>query len=316
MTQNTSVSGRRDRVVLPIWLRRLSAPRPEKRGPTPREFRWWGGVVSIVLSFVLLGFVGHATLLGALQQSQTQAQLYAALRGTLANATTPLGQLDVNSALVAPGTPIAFLRIGRVQLSQVVVQGTSSDVLRSGPGHRSDTVMPGQHGTSVIFGRQSTYGGPFAALATLVPGDKITVTTGQGTSTFTVFGLRRPGDREPKAATAHEGRLELVTADGPALMATGTLYVDAVLTSKTMDAPSMVYTEAALGDGQQAMQPAPNAVLPFLFSLQWLIIAAAVTLWLTRVWGRRQTWMVAIPLLLILGATTADSAVALLPNLV
>jgi sortase (surface protein transpeptidase) len=272
-------------------------------------------VLSLTLAVVLLSFVGHVTVFGALQESQTQAQLYTALRGSLANATTPLGQLDLNSELVTPGTPIALITITRLGLSQVVVQGTSSAVLRAGPGHRADSVMPGQAGTSVIFGRQSTYGGPFGSLATLVPGDTVTVTTGQGVNKFTVFGLRRPGDALPVAVSSTEGRLELVTADGPALTGASTIYVDAKLTSTTQPAASPVFTESALSGGEGAMQTDPTAVLPFLFSLQWLAMAAGLTVWLTRRWGRWQTWIVSAPVLLLLGATTADCAIALLPNL-
>jgi hypothetical protein len=63
------------------------------------------------------------------------------------------------------------------------------------------------------------------------------------------------------------------------------------------------------------MQTDPNALLPFLFALQWLVIAAGIVFWLARKWGRWQTWIVGLPVLLLLGATTADSAIGLLPNL-
>ena len=63
------------------------------------------------------------------------------------------------------------------------------------------------------------------------------------------------------------------------------------------------------------MQTDPNALLPFLFGLQWLAIATGLVLWLARKWGRWQTWIVGLPVLLVLGATTADSAIGLLPNL-
>lgn len=300
---------------LPLWLRRRAAKPVDRRAPTPRDVRWWVGVVVLTASIVLLSFVGHVTIFGALQESRSQAQLYQELRDSLADATTPLGQLDLHHRVVATGTPIALISIKKIGVTQVIVEGTSSEALRSGPGHRRDTVMPGQAGTSVIFGRQSTYGGPFGALTALVPGDVISVTTGQGTSRFTVFGLRRPGDRLPVSLPTGEGRLELVTADGPALAPGGTLYVDASLTSKTRDSATPVFTEAALDPGEKVMAIDPNALLPFLFSLQWLVIAAALAMWLVRKWGRWQTWIVAGPVLLVLGATTADLAMGFLPNL-
>jgi sortase A len=302
--------------TLPLWLRGTTRRPVDRRASTPRDIQWWFGVLCLSLAILLLSFVAHVTIFGKFQESQTQAQLYETLRDSLANATTPLGELDLNNQLVADGTPIALLKIPAIGVSQVVVQGTTSEALRDGPGHRRDTVLPGQVGTSVLFGRQSTYGGPFGDLGALVPGDKITVTTGQGTSTFRVFGLRRPGDRVPAAPAAGQGRLELVTAAGVALAPSGTLYVDAQLVGTAKVAATPVFGQLALAQGEGPMQTDPNALLPFLFSFQWLAIASALVLWLVRKWGRWQAWIVGAPVLLILAATTADAAVGLLPNLI
>jgi sortase (surface protein transpeptidase) len=302
-------------IALPLWLRGKPAQKARRQPLTPRDLRWWIGVVCVALSVTLLGFVGHVTLFGALQEANSQQAEYGALRQTLALATTPTGQLDLNHNLVADGTPIAVLTIPKLGLKQVIAQGTTSQVLRSGPGHRADSVLPGQAGTSVVFGRQSTYGGPFGGLAALVPGDTITVMTGQGTSTFTVLGLRRPGDLLPETLGANQGRLELVTADGPILAPSGTLYVDASLKGTAKPTPRQVLGVQALEDGSSPMQPDPNALLPFLFSLQWLIVAVALTRWLLARWGRWQTWIICFPVILVLAATTADAAMGLLPNL-
>ncbi len=301
---------------LPFWLRapRKRPPRPPR--PTPRDARWWVGVVWLVLSVLLLGFVAHVALFGILQHARNQASGYDELRTSLAKAETPLGQLDLNKHLVAPGTPIALISIPKIGLTEVVRQGTSSDVTRLGVGHRRDTVLPGQEGTSVLFGRQSAYGGPFGALAALVPGDTITVTTGQETHTFTVFGLRRAGDPLPQSLAPKKGRLELVTADGPALASSGVLYVDASLKGTPSETPAVVFGERALDPNEQVMATDTSGWLPLLFIFQWLVVAAAVTRWLVQKWGRWQTWIVAAPVLLVLGASTADCAMALLPNLI
>lgn len=301
---------------LPFWLRapRKRAPLPPR--PTPRDARWWVGVVWLVLSVLLLGFVAHVALFGILQHARNQASGYNELRTSLAKAETPLGQLDLNKRLVAPGTPIALITIPKIGLSEVVRQGTSSDVTRLGVGHRRDTVLPGQEGTSILFGRQSAYGGPFGSLTALVPGDTISVTTGQETHTFTVFGLRRAGDPLPQTLAANAGRLELVTADGLPLASSGVLYVDASLKGKPSETPAVVFGERALDPNEQVMATDTSGWLPLLFTFQWLVVAAVVTRWLVQKWGRWQTWIVAAPVLLVLGATTADCAMALLPNLI
>jgi LPXTG-site transpeptidase (sortase) family protein len=92
---------------------------------------------------------------------------------------------------------MAVLEIPALDLHEVVFEGTTSGVLQDGPGHRRDTVFPGQEGTSVIMGRQATYGGPFGRLDVLQPGEPFTITTGQGAHTYHVTGVRREGDPQP-----------------------------------------------------------------------------------------------------------------------
>ena len=58
------------------------------------------------------------------------------------------------------GEPVALLSIPRLGISQVVVEGTASGDTLAGPGHLRDTVLPGQVGTSVVYGRAATYGAP------------------------------------------------------------------------------------------------------------------------------------------------------------
>lgn len=309
-------------VRLPLWVGRRRHPRSQSvtaaavsARPVASGARWWIGVIWLVASALLLGFVAHVTVLGALQHARGQQIAYQQLRSDLAQAITPLGQLDLNEKPVVAGTPIAFIQIPRLGLSEVIAEGTAGEQLRLGPGHRRDTVMPGQLGTSVLQGRQATYGGAFASLGRLEPGDTITVTTGQGVNAFEVFGIRRSGDPLPAALDAKGGRLELVTADGFALAPSGTLHIDATLTSATQETPARVFTTAVLDDAENAMQSDSGAWFPTLFWLQWLIAGAVVVRWLLVRWGTAQAWIVGVPIMLALGAATADSAIAMLPNL-
>ncbi len=304
------------RAALPIWLRRPpQRDRPVKPAPTPRDIRWWVGVVWLLLSALLLGFVVHVTIVGSLQHSRAQYTLYQQLRSELALATAPLGQLDVDKKLVANGTPIGYITIERLGVHEVIVQGTRPEDLMGGPGHRRDTVFPGQAGTSVIMGRQATYGGPFSLLSGLIPGDTIEIVTGQGTATYQVFGIRREGDLLPEALKAGAGRLELITADGIPLAPSGALHIDATLTSETQQTPAPVFTKDVLDPSELAMGSDAGGWFPTLFWFQWLVAAVIVSRWVIGRWGRWQTWMVAVPVLLALGAATANSAMTILPNL-
>ncbi|PRY67930.1 LPXTG-site transpeptidase (sortase) family protein [Glaciihabitans tibetensis] len=282
----------------------------------PRDARWWIGAAVLVVSMLLIGFVVHATLFSWLQHSRSQDIAFQDLRTSLAKADIPVGQLDVNEDLVALGTPVSLLSIPEIGLTETVVEGSTASVLRTGPGHRRDSVMPGQAGTSVILGRQTTYGGPFRSVGQLVPGDEITITTGQGVHIYTVFGVRRNDDPLPEVLKAGAGRLELITADGLALFPGGALHIDAELTSDVQPTPTKVMTYQALPKDERAMGQDGEAWFAALTALA-VFIGAGITLWwLWRSWGRWHTWLIGTPIMLALGVTTADAVMAALPNLI
>ncbi len=298
------------------WLRPTRSDRSTVRPATsPKEIRWWVGVVWLVVSALLIGFVVHVTLVGILQHARAQFGLYQELRTELALATAPLGQLDVNNVLVPDGTAIGLITIERLGISEVFVQGSTSGVLTAGPGHRRDTVMPGQLGTSIVMGRQATFGGPFGSLWQAVPGDEIEVITGQGTSTYSVLSVRQAGDPLPVPLAAGEGRLELITADGIPLAPSGTLHVDANLVSTPFETPSPVFTTAVLDPAEFAMAANPGQWFMAFFWLQWLVIGALALRWVRSRWGQWQTWIIAVPILLALGAAFSGAVATILPNL-
>ncbi len=288
-----------------------SAPRPL----APRDSRWWVGAAVLTVSVLLLSFVVHVVLLSGAQHYRAQSLAYTELRGTLAKAEVPVGQLTNDEELVPAGTPLALVESSAIGLSEVVMEGTTAAVLRTGPGHRRDSVMPGQAGTAVILGRQTTYGGPFAQLNRFEPGDDIVITTGQGTHIYRVFGLRRAGDPMPEELRSGEGRLELQTADGLALFPSGVLYVDAELVSPVQQTPSRVLASPALPPEERAMGQNGEVWFVALFLLVFFAAAAIGAVWLWRTWGRRHAWLVAVPILLLLGVAAADAAMNALPNL-
>jgi hypothetical protein len=196
----------------------------------------------------------------------------------------------------------------------VILQGTTSSVLEDGPGHRRNTPMPGQVGTSVILGRQTAYGGPFGKLASVVPGDRIEAVTGQAVASYTVIDLRRAGDPLPAAVPDGGGRLILVTADGSPLVPTGILYIDAELTSKPQPSPGVIL-DSHMSSTENAMATEPQAWLPIVLWGQALVLVAATLSWLWSAWGRWQTWLVAVPVIGFIVISVADQVTRLLPNL-
>ena len=193
----------------------------------------------MILALSGLGYVLWVALFSSLHYDKAQLNAYDTLRYELAEGDAPNGPTSPNNPdqLLAPGSPVAVMSIPAIGLRTVILQGTTSAVLENGPGHQRDTPMPGQAGISVILGRKTAYGGPFGKLASLVPGDKITVVTGQTVAGYTVVDLRRAGLAAARSARVRAGRMVLVTSVGAPLVPSGMLYVDADMTSKPQPAP-------------------------------------------------------------------------------
>jgi sortase A len=84
------------------------------------------------------------------------------------------------------GDAVGRLRIDRIGLSSVVLEGTNADDLRRGPGHYPGTPLPGQSGTVAIAGHRTTYGAPFRKIDKVRSGDDIVVTMPYGRFTYRV----------------------------------------------------------------------------------------------------------------------------------
>lgn len=94
----------------------------------------------------------------------------------------------------ARGSPVARLRIRRIGLDEVVVEGVNEAELRAGPGHMIGSATPGDSGTSVISAHRDRH---FHALESLIVGDTITTESERGTVRWIATRLRVVGADEP-----------------------------------------------------------------------------------------------------------------------
>jgi sortase A len=300
----------------PVRLRRRW---PARRRPVARSPKAARSLLSCIvawalaaLSIVLTWFVFYALVISSLQYAHNQNVLYAQLREELALATAPVG------GQITPGRPVALLNMPSAGVrDQVVVEGTASRDLMNGPGHKRDTPLPGQAGVSVVYGRANLFGGPFEGVPTASSGDVITVTTAEGTARYVVAKVRHAGDQFLPPLTAGAGRLTLVTAEGGGWRSgwapSRAVYVDATLQGKVFATPPgrPTYVPRA----ETAMHGDSSALFVLVLWLPLLIIAAVAAVWAQDRWGRWQTWIVGVPVVLAALWGVSQTAVQLLPNL-
>lgn len=151
--------------------------------------RFLGGVgrAFVTLGILILLFVAYQLwgtgLYTDREQTKLREQFTAELRTEGSSSTSP----DAPAPPPPPsGEAVAILRIPRIGVDTVVVNGVTRPDLRKGPGHYPDTPMPGQAGTAAIAGHRTTYGAPFGDLDQLTAGDVIIIRTLQGTFRYRV----------------------------------------------------------------------------------------------------------------------------------
>ena len=267
-----------------------------------------------LVAVVLFGFLLNLVVLSQLQHVIAQQQLRAQLAEQLAAGAAPVSEGDYDNVLLSDGDPVARIEIPAIGVDEVVVEGTSSGVLTGGPGHRRDTVLPGQLGVSVLMGRAAAYGGPFGRIQELPPGETISVITGQGEHIYRVLGVRYAGD--PSVAyTPGTSRLILETARGGPFMPTGVVRVDAELVSEVKPSGARQTTYATLPPPHRELASDFSTAWALVFALQFLVLAEVAAVYSRRRFGGAKTWVVFVPVLLLSGLLAADQLTRLLPNL-
>jgi LPXTG-site transpeptidase (sortase) family protein len=269
----------------------------------------------VVVAVLLLGFVADIVVLGKLQERARQHAAFQKFRGELAAGTAPLGGTDATGHLLRPGTPMAWLQIPAIHMSKVVEEGTSPSVLMSGPGHRRDTPFPGQAGASYILGRVAAFGGPFSAIHGLKRGASIVVTTQEGTSRFKVTDVRHKGDPEPPALGPGQSRLTLETATGTPYLPSGVVLVDAKLQSGVLPSSDVGLAAGTLPAAEKPLGTSGSSLFPLVLLLEAALALSVGVVWSWHKWGKVQTWIVGVPLGLVISHFLYEQIALTLPNL-
>ncbi len=87
------------------------------------------------------------------------------------------------------GSALATITIPVIGLQMVVVQGTDTNDLKLGPGHYTNSSLPGYGGNVAIAGHRTTYLHPFYSLNNVQAGSQIFLSTPNGTLEYLVTNI-------------------------------------------------------------------------------------------------------------------------------
>ncbi|MDX6523665.1 MAG: sortase [Gaiellales bacterium] len=255
----------------------------------PRVLRLTGQGL-MAFGVVLALFLAFEFLFTSALEARSQRSLIAAFQRQL-----KVGPFDDPSAPVASG-PVALLDVRSIGLHQAVIQGSSPESLKQGPGHLSASPLPGEFGNAVIVGHRRTYGAPFARLGSLAVGARIQVLTGQGRFVYRVTSVSvvRPGQGDVVGPSL-DSRLTLVTS---AALASGDRQaVVAKLVGNPVAVPTRPQTPVAAGElGTQGDTAGLYLAIILGFGLTALALLAR-RLYLT--WPLKAAYLVSTPPLLV-----------------
>ncbi|MFL5966796.1 MAG: class E sortase [Gaiellaceae bacterium] len=108
------------------------------------------------------------------------------------------------------GEAIGRIRIPRMGVDMIVVNGTDHQTLKKGPGRDLRSFMPGENRLVYIAGHRTTYLAPFSHIDQLRNGDRVTLEVPYATFVYRVSGSRivKATDLSVLRSPRHE-RLEL-----------------------------------------------------------------------------------------------------------
>jgi sortase A len=180
---------------------------------------------SLVLADVLVTLLWQEPI-SALYAALRQDHLNGALRRVERAAPSPVEQLTLASIAderrrisylagelerhAGDGSPVGRIVIPRIGASFVVVNGTNTEDLKSGPGIFPETSFPGAGRTTAIAGHRTTYLAPFRNIDQLSNGSAIRLEMPYAEFTYTVYGHHVVEPTDVQAAVADVGYSRLV----------------------------------------------------------------------------------------------------------
>ena len=136
-------------------------------------------LLNLCLALVGAGFVVYPFATDAFATRWVQPR-------ALDKLTSPAHARAYREGRLPTASPVTRLRLRRLGIDVVVVEGVTRDALRAGAGHYPNTPLPGERGNVAVAGHRTTFGKPFRSLDRVVRGDRIELATPVGTVVYVV----------------------------------------------------------------------------------------------------------------------------------
>jgi sortase A len=117
------------------------------------------------------------------------------------------------------GDPIGRIKVPRLGLSMILVNGTDHDSLTKGPGRDLRTFMPGQGRLVYIAGHRTTYLAPFSHITSLQAGDRVTLEVPYATFVYRVARHRVVPSSDLSVLESHGREVVILQACHPRFFA-------------------------------------------------------------------------------------------------
>jgi sortase A len=153
-----------------------------------------GGLVVLAWTALVWAWRDPVTSVYTMLEQRRLADRFEALAADPRLSAARSGHVDAAArrlrARAAPGDPIGRLRIDRLDLDVVVVEGTDDASLKKGPGRDRRSSFPGEGDLVYVAGHRTTYLAPFARIDDLRHGDRVELEMPYGTFVYEVAGAR------------------------------------------------------------------------------------------------------------------------------
>lgn len=158
------------------------------RAPDPRALRGAGRLLVAGGAATCLWVAGDWTR-GALARDRARTAWDAREARAAVLATAAISIDGTPGARERPphGAPVARVRIPRLGLDEVVVEGVDDAALRAGPGHIPGTPLPGRRGNAILSAHRDRH---FRALGGIAVGDTIATDSDAGRVLWVVASRR------------------------------------------------------------------------------------------------------------------------------